>query len=233
MAEARFQKELDILRSEFKPQSSISFFLNNERALYFQAVTKDKADYSFIGGIGIQAYTIDQVNVLLPGVKERLKTVQGQIAFFGNGFSNAPLTLRERKNIPPPLIVDMFEYPTIYQDYRQLARICERFRLPFHIPWAKQLVDLIEPINDGSLHAVQHFFRKDPQQLPSALHNLHMAINHLGPPDEAFEEQLTTLAPGGELWIWITNSELFKKIPRNFSVQNVRTTGGFVITRKE
>ena len=79
----------------------------------------------FAGGVDITGRSLTELEAKLPTVSEALRTTIGQIAFFGNGLSDAPLLIVDRYILgefpPPPIIVDMFDYAKLKEDISSIT----------------------------------------------------------------------------------------------------------------
>ena len=157
-----------------------------------------------VGGLGVTSRPLKEINDLVPGIDERLRTEPGKIVFLGNGLSLAPLeVLAQRIDNPDIVIQDAFDYRRLRDDLAglQAALAAQGMRavgVDAHLARCQTLVDAIDA---GRLRAEAFFFDGN-SPLPDNLQGASLALNIVGPPPQTTAQQLTCLAPGGRLFTW-------------------------------
>jgi len=156
-----------------------------------------------IGGIGITARTIEEIEKEIPGITSRLYSEKGKVAFIGNGFSNVPVeySLKHDSRLEDtPIIVDMFDYEKAYMDLKRLSveiahtDIDKKF-INHNLICAKEI---FKAIQREYIRSVTYFF--GDKKPPSVLKNCSLVVNCFGPPISTLDEQLDMLMVGGKLY---------------------------------
>jgi hypothetical protein len=156
-----------------------------------------------IGGIGITARTIEEIEKEIPGITSRLYSERGKVAFIGNGFSNVPVeyALRQGHKLgEAPIIIDMFDYEKVYVDLKRLSielaqKDVDRTFIEHNLKCVKEI---FKAIQREHIRSVKYFF--GDKKLPSVLQNCSLVINCFGPPISTLDEQLDMLMVSGKLY---------------------------------
>lgn len=175
----------------------------------YRAEVVKEAKYSkqreFIGGLGLTARSLDEVEEEIPTSTKALEHASGRVIFIGNGLSDAPLFLAEKfhggKIDSPPIIVDMFDYEKLYEDLAEISRRISDMMVPLPFPLEENSVklgNLIKALRQGDLIAVNYCVGSNSP--PEILQGASMIINCHGPATASIEDQLSLLAPGGSLY---------------------------------
>lgn len=185
------------------------------------------------GGCGIWARTLQEIENELPTVTQELAQARGQVLFLGNGLSDVPLHLADcfqgGKLDRPPVIVDMFSYPALMQDFIRLDEVLRHLSIPpsslvNFTEFYTKLNSLVLACEGGFLKAIEYFVGSG--QAPPILNNSSLIINCFGPSAKTLSEQLRFLAPGGKLLT--TQKEVY--VPPEFRLESLRS-GATKITR--
>jgi len=171
-----------------------------------------------IGGDGITKRPIEEVESHIPGIRKRLESETGKIAFLGNGFSNVPLRyaklFRKGQIKHPPIVADMFDYIHFLDDLLHLQESYTSAQIAFPFEdILKTVREIVELSYINCIGLVTYFFggKAPPKELCGA----QLAINCWGPPYSSLEEQLSILSKGGELYnnFWIGKREGYQVNP--------------------
>lgn len=189
----------------------------------------------FLGGIGVTARDITQLNRELPPIEERLLSERKRIVFAGNGLSNVPLLLAEKYRLgqveDPPVVVDVFDYYRFLEDFDTFNFDLLRLGVPlpnFFGFFHQNLKDLVQAAKASLVKLVCYYF--GISELPNEIKNTMLAINCYGPSYSSIKDQLSMLATKGELYF--CSIDLPNKPARiqNFSIKPIPSveTPGFV-----
>lgn len=163
--------------------------------------------HEHIGGFGITARDMPEMEELCPPLPEALRTEHGKVVVLGSGFSTLPAELASMHKAGQlnerPVIVDLFDYRQAHTDFLELQRRFTEAGLdfPFAMDLAR-LTDIVTAIDEGDLEAVR--YTVGTGNPPQATMNASLIVNIFGPPDHTLWEQLSMLKPGGKL---LSNSD--------------------------
>jgi len=157
-----------------------------------------------IGGFGITARGLDELEEVIPGVSEELLSQQGKIVFVGNGLSTAPVEILQKLGTsaaPEIVLVDLFDYGALHQD---LKRLKEQFDQK-GVQWPNDLNDkliksaaLVEQIKLGKVKTVKYILGDGNP--PEEMRNADLMVNSFGPPEQTLHEQIQCLKVAGRLF---------------------------------
>ena len=171
---------------------------------YENYMLKEARDYKKREGVGNIYIGSGNLEILIPGITDRINQEKGKIVFLENGLSEAPVSMalkyEKGELIEEPVIVDIFGYIELLEDLYYLGYECSQHDIPF--PYLKQLnqtSNICKQITNGNLLAVNHFVNQ--KNIPRELKNASLLINS-SLPASTLEKQLLMLAPGGQLYTY-------------------------------
>lgn len=160
---------------------------------------------NLMGGYGVLGRTIDEMNMIIPGISDRLIREEGKIVFLGNGLSDAAYWLGSKKRTI--VVVDMFDYRVLAEDFMRFERYLVEIGIGapklFGL-FSSRLKRLVRGIEEGRIFFEQHLLGSTGR-LPVSLLESSMVVNLFGPSMATLALQLGMLALEGELW---TNFDL-------------------------
>lgn len=226
------RKYMDVIRDVNPKKSGLEFkykgYFRDPGHGYFYFIGSGED----LGGFGITARNLDQLEVTFPGFERRMDTETGKIVFLGNGLSDVPLIPAERYSCGeieyPPVINDLFDYGHLYLDLLDLRTgfTLKGLRNPFENVICR-LENLIEQVDLGNVVMKSYFFGS--KDVPLEYCDASFAINSFGPPVTTISEQVSILGQGGELYYLLQtfNQEKFPLLGEEYTVTPRKSNNGF------
>lgn len=197
-----YATEANRVIQDFTPQSGVRFKIES-LGRKVSLSPPGTAVSSHVGGIGITSRSFEKVKKLLPSLSHALYHEYGKIIVLGNGLSDFALTLAKFHELgylrEEPIIVDLFDYEKLFQDFLEIAKLFVEAQLPLapFMPDFHTLFQIKKARENHNLQAVVHEVGRDNP--PACIQDAPLIVNCFGPPEHTLAQQAKLLAPGGML----------------------------------